>query len=39
MNTAVAKSYARSIRRGVRTLEQVPPELREAVSALLAEQQ
>ncbi len=35
MNTAVIKSYWRSIRRGKRTIEAVPEDLREAVQALL----
>lgn len=35
MNNAIVKSYARSIGRGKRTLEQVPEELRTAVQALL----
>lgn len=34
MNMAVVRSYWRSIQRGSRTLEDVPEELREAVSAL-----
>ncbi len=35
MNEAVVKSYARSIRRGTRSLDQVPEALREAVAAAL----
>lgn len=35
MNTAIIKSYWRSILRGVRTLEEVPETLREAVRTLL----
>lgn len=35
MNTAVIKSYWRSVRRGARTIEAVPNALREAVRALL----
>lgn len=35
MNTAVIKSYCRSIQRGARTIEDVPDGLREAVQALL----
>lgn len=35
MNTnAIVKSYFRSVQRGTRTMEQVPEELREAVTAL-----
>lgn len=35
MNTAVIKSYFRSIQRKTRTIEQVPEELRDEVRALL----
>ncbi len=35
MNQALIKSYTRSIRRGVRTLEEVPEALREEVLVLL----
>ena len=34
MNEAIVRSYFRSIQRGMRTMEQVPEELREAVTAL-----
>lgn len=37
MNEAVVKSYARSIQRGTRTMEQVPESMREAVKAALEE--
>jgi hypothetical protein len=33
--SGIAKSYCRSIRRGVRTLADVPAALRDAVQALL----
>lgn len=35
MNSTIAKSYFRSVLRGTRTIEQVPPQLRGAVEALL----
>ncbi len=35
MNQAVIKSYSRSIKRGIRTLEDVPEALRDAVRAAL----
>ncbi len=35
MNTAVIKSYWRSVRRGTRTIESVPEALRGEVQALL----
>lgn len=35
MNQALIKSYARSIKRGTRTIEQVPAELRDAVRVAL----
>ena len=38
MNEAVVKSYARSIQRGTRTLDQVSDDLRDAVAAVLTEQ-
>ena len=38
MNAAVIKSYARSIQRGKRTIDQVPEALREAVQQALREE-
>ncbi len=35
MNKVLIKSYSRSIRRGTRTLEDVPEDLRDAVRAAL----
>ncbi len=38
MNKVLIKSYCRSIRRGARTLEDVPEKLREEVRAMLEQQ-
>lgn len=37
MMNAIVKIYARSIRRGARTIEDVPEAIREAVAAALAD--
>lgn len=35
MNQALINSYVRSIKRGTRTIDQVPPSIRDAVQAAL----